>query len=291
MLFFFFPRGVHRVLLVVATNVIIGNHSAHPAAVKATDGGETPTPTPTPAPPPPTDPYVEEMRTLLAKAERETLTPHATAGATLQEADVTTVIGIDKPKGLIDHLRAQIRFGFDGTACLASLTERPAALVGLDGALGRVAPGFRADLVVWRGEPLTDAAIAYVFCRGERYDLPEKKSSSKDSEKEPKADGNGPVGTWTVRVEGRDEASTLKITSTDGTYAGSYDMGRGSATVSSVKVDGKSVEIVSQMSGDGFEVEITMSGTLSSDGKSMSGDLKFGDFGESSFTATKGGGN
>jgi len=44
--------------------------------------------------------------------------------------------------------------GLDWGAALASITSKPAAALGLDGEIGSLRPGRRADVVVWDGDPL-----------------------------------------------------------------------------------------------------------------------------------------
>lgn len=256
-----------------------GNPGERPVAAKDTDGGGTATA-------PEADPFVAQMRAIRAGKEREELESHVTAGAVLERAGVRTLIAIDEPKGLIDQLKTQVRFGLRDATCLAALTELPADLLGFAGALGRVETGYRADLVVWQGEPLGDGVVAHVFCRGERYDLTERKKAKADGD----AKGVDISGTWTIDVEGRDAPARLELERKDGGYGGTYVTSRGDAEVSSVKVSGKNVVIVANVSGEGFELQITLDGTISDDGKSMSGDVKFGEFGERTFKATKGGG-
>jgi imidazolonepropionase-like amidohydrolase len=51
-----------------------------------------------------------------------------------------------------------MRSGLSRAGALAALTDTPAAIYGLRGRLGRIAPGADADLVVWSGDPFTLAA-------------------------------------------------------------------------------------------------------------------------------------
>ncbi|MDQ3079220.1 MAG: amidohydrolase family protein [Pseudomonadota bacterium] len=43
---------------------------------------------------------------------------------------------------------------------LAMITSRPAEAIGMGGDLGRLAAGYRADLVLWSGDPLENASVA-----------------------------------------------------------------------------------------------------------------------------------
>lgn len=44
--------------------------------------------------------------------------------------------------------------GLDWGAALASITSKPAAAIGMDGEIGSLRPGRRADVVIWDGDPL-----------------------------------------------------------------------------------------------------------------------------------------
>jgi imidazolonepropionase-like amidohydrolase len=70
------------------------------------------------------------------------------------------------------HRMAEV-LGFDASRCLRAATSDAAAAIGLGDQLGRLSPGYGADLVVMRGRPWTDATdlkpenIVAVVCRGE----------------------------------------------------------------------------------------------------------------------------
>lgn len=57
------------------------------------------------------------------------------------------------PELLFTVARA-MQHGYTPADPIATLTSRPAALLGLEQDTGQIAPGFRADLVVWSGHPL-----------------------------------------------------------------------------------------------------------------------------------------
>ncbi len=57
--------------------------------------------------------------------------------------------------------------GLDWGAALASITSKPAAAIGMEGELGSLRPGRRADVVIWDGDPLELAsAPTAVFIDG-----------------------------------------------------------------------------------------------------------------------------
>lgn len=61
--------------------------------------------------------------------------------------------------GLARQAGLAIRFGLDRARALRAVTVDPAALVGLDQRVGRLAVGLDADLVVWNGAPFDDASM------------------------------------------------------------------------------------------------------------------------------------
>ncbi|MBL8843211.1 MAG: amidohydrolase family protein [Planctomycetes bacterium] len=60
--------------------------------------------------------------------------------------------------GLPRQAGVAIRNGLDRARALRAVTSDPAAMVGLEGRVGRLAPGLDADLVVWNGMPFDDTA-------------------------------------------------------------------------------------------------------------------------------------
>ncbi len=53
-----------------------------------------------------------------------------------------------------------VAYGLPWEAALAALTHSPAEIFGLGGQLGRIAPGYQADLVLWSGDPLEVTSVA-----------------------------------------------------------------------------------------------------------------------------------
>jgi imidazolonepropionase-like amidohydrolase len=55
---------------------------------------------------------------------------------------------------------------------LAMITSRPAEAIGMGGEIGKLAPGRRADVVIWSGDPLEGTSAAeQVFIDGVRQPL------------------------------------------------------------------------------------------------------------------------
>jgi imidazolonepropionase-like amidohydrolase/Tol biopolymer transport system component len=79
----------------------------------------------------------------------------------LHEAGVRLAAGADAedlPGGIGRELQALVAAGLAPAEALRAATSDAAAVLGLDGEIGRLAPGLRADLVLLDGDPLTDIA-------------------------------------------------------------------------------------------------------------------------------------
>ncbi|MEM1192345.1 MAG: amidohydrolase family protein [Pseudomonadota bacterium] len=108
----------------------------------------------------------------------ETLAATARNAVLLNQAGVT--IGFYNPQGFGDHnLRLLTQMAGNAVAeglpfddALAALTLAPAEMFGLDGEMGSLVAGKRADIVVWDGDPLevTSAPVA-VLIDGKLQDL------------------------------------------------------------------------------------------------------------------------
>jgi len=93
----------------------------------------------------------------------------------LVEAGVTVALTTDKldnKKDFHANLRKAIRHGLSEDDALAMLTTTPATIFGLDERIGRVRPGYVANLVVVDGELFDEEAkIRDVWVDGERYEI------------------------------------------------------------------------------------------------------------------------
>jgi imidazolonepropionase-like amidohydrolase len=64
---------------------------------------------------------------------------------------------------------------------LAMITSRPAEAIGMGRDLGRLAAGYRADLVLWSGDPLENASVAEaVWIDGVRQPLTNHQTRLRD---------------------------------------------------------------------------------------------------------------
>lgn len=100
------------------------------------------------------------------------------AGKTLYEEGLTPVYVSDNPVLNAQHVIFEAakgyKFGLPYHAALAAVTTEPADLLGLGKRLGKVKPGYDADIVVWDSDPLSvGAAPLQVWIDGTaQYDDP-----------------------------------------------------------------------------------------------------------------------
>lgn len=76
--------------------------------------------------------------------------------------------GLDKKADFLPNLRKAIQHGLKPEQALAALTTVPASLLGLDNTLGKIAPGYQADLVISRGDVFADGEIVATWLRGQQ---------------------------------------------------------------------------------------------------------------------------
>ncbi|UCG88886.1 MAG: amidohydrolase family protein [Gemmatimonadota bacterium] len=80
----------------------------------------------------------------------------------LVEAGIPTALSAQELReedGLARQAMYAMRFGVGFDDALRAVTDTPARLLGLDGQLGTIEPGKRADLVIWKGRPLAATSI------------------------------------------------------------------------------------------------------------------------------------
>lgn len=99
----------------------------------------------------------------------------------LHDAGLTLALTTDKGgKGakFMDDLRSAIRHGLPADAALAMLTTNPAEILGVGDRLGRIAPGYLANVVVVDGDDLfaKKSEIRDVWIAGRRHEINEKKN-------------------------------------------------------------------------------------------------------------------
>ncbi|MFT5733604.1 MAG: imidazolonepropionase-like amidohydrolase [Planctomycetota bacterium] len=93
----------------------------------------------------------------------------------LVDAGVTIALtseGLEKRSSFPAAVRTTIERGLDPEDALRALTTTPAALLGIDDRLGRVAPGMLAHLVVREGEPFAKKSkVRDVWVAGKRFPI------------------------------------------------------------------------------------------------------------------------
>ena len=109
-------------------------------------------------------PIYEHPRGVRARTSESRRSRYYTFQA-LIEAGIPTALSAQEMReesGLARQVMYAMRFGVDPDDALQAVTQTPAQLLGLDGELGTVQSGKRADLVVWRGRPFTATSMAVV---------------------------------------------------------------------------------------------------------------------------------
>lgn len=85
-----------------------------------------------------------------------TLEPHAESLRAAVRAGVTIGAGTDGFGDIVDEIRMIGEAGLDAWDALGTATWGAAAILGLDGRIGRLAPGFAADWIAVNASPLED---------------------------------------------------------------------------------------------------------------------------------------
>src|SRR5690554_4439341 len=103
--------------------------------------------------------------------ERAPGNPAAVANAGIKFAFTTH--GLDKKSDFWANVRKTIDYGLKPEQALAALTTIPAEMAGVSNQVGRLAAGYRADLVVSRGDLFTNGEIVSVWLQGQEQRLKE----------------------------------------------------------------------------------------------------------------------
>jgi len=81
-----------------------------------------------------------------------------------------TTDGLDKPTQFLKQVRKAVEHGFDPLEALTAMTTRPAALLGIDGQLGRLSAGMLANLIVTDGDLFDDETkVLETWIAGEQF--------------------------------------------------------------------------------------------------------------------------
>jgi imidazolonepropionase-like amidohydrolase len=83
----------------------------------------------------------------------------------LAEAGIEFALAGDR---LLDQARFARRYGLSAADAVASITGRPAKILGIEDRVGKIAPGLAADLVAFSGDPLqVTSTIEWVMIDGQ----------------------------------------------------------------------------------------------------------------------------
>jgi hypothetical protein len=96
------------------------------------------------------------------------------------------------------------------------------------------------------------------------------------------------TGTWLMAVETANGpgSPTFVLTQKGEELTGSYKGALGEAAVTGT-VKGNAISIAYKISAQGAELQVSYTGTVEADGKTMSGKLSLGELGEGTFKGTK----
>jgi len=114
---------------------------------------------------------------------------------------------LDDRQSFLQRVRRVVQYGLSPATALASLTVRPAEMLGVASQLGKVRPGYRANLVLASGDLFTEQAeIRSVFVEGEEFTI---------TEQDPEVRGRwlGIIGndTLSFRIEGSSTQPTVTL--------------------------------------------------------------------------------
>jgi len=193
----------------------------------------------------------------------------------LVEAGVEIALTTANSDDFMANLRAAFEHGLGERDALAALTTTPARLLGVDGRLGRVAPGMLAHLVVREGEPFAeDGKVRDVWVGGQRHRInrPSLPSIAGTYEAPAGALGLGPDAPVSVVVEGRKKV-TFRV---------------GDAEVKAEKVKFGPRHAHFHMRGEALGAPGVLSASLLFEGESVHGSLMAPDGTSRFFSATLG---
>lgn len=187
--------------------------------------------------------------------------------------------GTDDPKSFLEGILKAVEAGLPKEKALAALTATPAAFFGLDRALGSVAPGMIANLVLAEGDLLAkDAKVRMVFADGAKVEFKEAKPG----------EGGAPAvnvtGKWEITAEGLPKL-TLDLAQEEGAVSGKLITPFGVFDFTGGTVSGKQVNFEINLSVGGQDIDLFLSAEV--EGDAMRGTLVQGSEGSVDFTAKR----
>lgn len=198
----------------------------------------------------------------------------------LHEAGVRFALGSggQSPKELLKRARALVEAGLPEPVVARALTTDAAALLGLEGVLGRLAEGQTANVALWSAAPLVDegASVRVLVVDGQVFEL----ASAEDDEKGAPDEGVDASGTWQIEFESEAPGTATLVLemAEDGAVTGDAEYRRGvdeppAKGKVSGHVDGTSLKLSGEVSVEGFRVEVELTGEL--DGDALSGEASW----------------
>ncbi len=141
--------------------------------------------------------------------------------------------GLKNPNDLFKSLREAIKEGLSRDGALAALTTRPAAMLGVERDLGRLAPGLIANVVVMTGPfDHEQTKVRFNFIEGRKFEF------HRDAKPVPAESPPGPVplnvaGTWHLQIEAGDMPSqaTLELSQNGNRISGRMTSSQGDGLV------------------------------------------------------------
>lgn len=193
---------------------------------------------------------------------------------------------LKSPSDVWTAIRQMHANGLSTDAILANLTTQPAAILGLDQQLGRIAPGWLANLTITTG-PLEHehTKVRYVFVRGKRFEYhTDAKPVTPNTMENPPSEI---AGTWDVTIQSDTNPlpGTLTITTSGSGFAGRFESGQGNGLIQNGRATASSLEFEVAIGAGDRNVILRFSGELSDD--TLTGTLKSPFGAPSPFTAKR----
>ena len=209
----------------------------------------------------------------------------------LHEAGIPFAIGSHKQsaKDVLKNLRKLVEVGLPEEVAMASLTTSAAELLGVEKHVGKIEPGYTANIALWGNSPLADKAkLHWLFIDGERFEF----EVNDDAAGEGPAEGVDMNGDWrmTYSDSNADPATLAATMDEDGTLTAvlSFQGPAGDSQTCDLSghVNGRDITLKGNIDLGGFAVSIQVDATF--EDKSFSGEATWkysGGEDSSSFTA------
>ena len=214
------------------------------------------------------------------KAEKEYFPKNP---AKLAEAGIPfafSSLGTDDPKSFMEGIQKAIDAGLSQDKALEALTLTPAAMLGLDKALGSVDTGKIANLVLVEGEALAkEPKVKMVFADGRKFEF--KETKGKEGEK-PTVNVSG---RWELNIPDAGLKMNLDLTQEEGAVSGKLTTPFGLFDFTGGSVSGNEVYFEMNISVGGQDIDLYFSATVTGD--TMRGTVVQGTQGSSEFTAKR----